>query len=657
MATFKIAIVTTVNDIIIPEDAGVQRQDFGSHIVLLKEKNMLNRLFKLIVIICFLFFSLPVFGVPQTLTHQGKIIDSSNTPITGSANVTFKLYTSLTGGSTVWSQTLALTLDDGYYSVELGPGTPDISSDLFDGSDFYLGITLEGQEEFVPRHKVVSTPYSIRSGAVSGEVNAIGGLFVDGEEWIDNSGNLTVPGELTVDGPLNLPRTTFSELSNPSGDNSGQLYYVTDLGVFYYSNGSEWLNLSSGGNGNNGDMTPPTIASISPDHIDPSTNETITINGQNFADGCEVEFENVESDTVIFLNENQVTSESGELEAGTYSVRLTNPIGLRAYLADALVVDTAPEWVTNAGLLGDVWIAATGDHFTLEATDAEGQEITYTVGEGLPPGLSLDPNTGVISGDPDDISGVVEFELTVTATDTAQSFSERTFTINITEEEPAGNDLFIPEGLEGNLLYLASFNESTVQDSGSWNVGINGSGPTFHDGGLSDNGKYVGNFSSSNYIDIPDINVGNISGSYTFIFWYKGTQMNNCGNWDTGVHGFGDFHGSVYIGLGLNEGKIGIAPAAKGSTVIADDEWHMLVFVHKPNNGYRWDGYIDVNGVMTKEIDNLARTSSTNNQYVRSLGYGYPYSGTTQPTAIDGVQVYNTALTPDQIQEIYDAVM
>ena len=117
-------------------------------------------LFSLSVLVVLLF---PVtgFGVPDFLSHQGRIIQANNTPLAGSANVEFSLYSNVVGGSQEWSQSMSVTFEDGYYSVVLGPGSPTMSTDLFDGGDLYLGVTLEGEDEFSPRQRIISVPYAM----------------------------------------------------------------------------------------------------------------------------------------------------------------------------------------------------------------------------------------------------------------------------------------------------------------------------------------------------------------------------------------------------------------------------------------------------------------------------------------------------------------
>ena len=391
-----------------------------------------------------LFLGGSALAVPTSLSHQGRLLESDGAPMVGVATVTFRLYAVPTGGSALWTYEASLTFDDGFYSTTLGPGTPTLSADLFNGSDLYLGLTVAGQDEFEPRHKISTTPYAWRAAAVTGQVEAVGGLTVDGQEMVDESGNLTVQGTLTVADGFTLPQSTFSNLPTAGNDNKGDIFFVTDREEVFVSTGSQWVSLAGGGNGNS-DSSPPNVNSVNPSQIEPNTDTTITINGQTFEDGAEVEIGGTLMTSVTFVNANTLEVATGtDLVSGNYNVRVTNPVGLRDTLANALIVDGSPEWVTEADL-GSVLNAATGDHITLEATDPEGQTLTYSMVSGqLPPGLSLDSSSGVISGDPDDVESNTNFEFTVTATDTAPTPNvvERDFTLMITPVEPS--NLIVP---------------------------------------------------------------------------------------------------------------------------------------------------------------------------------------------------------------------
>lgn len=376
-----------------------------------------------------MFLSATTVAIPTYIGHQGRILQADNEPMAGVANVAFHLYSQASGGSAIWSQTVSVTFDDGYYSVVLGSGNPALSTDIFDGSERYLGVDLAGQEEFSPRHLVTVVPYAFLSGAVEGDVNATTGVFVNGVEIIDSSGNISTEA-LTVEGSLKMPRSDFSDFPSPSEDNKGQVHYASDQDVAYYSNGSEWVSMSGGGGG---DIVLPVINSSDPTYAEPGQDVQITLSGEGFKSGCEVEIGSTLLSEVEFVSENEVTVMTGtEFSAGVYNIRLTNPEGLRYTLEGGFIADSAPAWDTSEGSLGVVPDSVTGDHFTLEATDPEGQTITYTLAGGsLPPGLALDQDSGVISGDPDDVESDTESSFIITATDSVGNSVDRNFSITV----------------------------------------------------------------------------------------------------------------------------------------------------------------------------------------------------------------------------------
>ena len=59
-----------------------------------------------------------------------------------------------------------------------------------------------------------------------------------------------------------------------------------------------------------------------------------------------------------------------------YSIKITNETsGLSSILSDAISVDNDPSWTTSAGSLGTKEIGDTGNHFTLVATDPDGDYL------------------------------------------------------------------------------------------------------------------------------------------------------------------------------------------------------------------------------------------------------------------------------------------
>ena len=98
--------------------------------------------------------------VPQLISFQGKLYDNEDNPLTGKYEVTFRIYSTESGGSHVWVETLNLNCENGLYSVILGK-TATINLD-FD-SQYWLGVQVAGDVEQSPRYQLVSVPTAFRA--------------------------------------------------------------------------------------------------------------------------------------------------------------------------------------------------------------------------------------------------------------------------------------------------------------------------------------------------------------------------------------------------------------------------------------------------------------------------------------------------------------
>jgi hypothetical protein len=130
-------------------------------------------------------------GVPQLLTEQGRLLDGTGVPVSGSINVTFTVYDAPTSGTTLWTETQTITLDSGYFSAILGETTP-LPATVFDGSTRYLGVTVGTDTEMQPRQAVFSVPYALVAGNATGDITpasvSVGGALV-----IDSTGKWVGP--------------------------------------------------------------------------------------------------------------------------------------------------------------------------------------------------------------------------------------------------------------------------------------------------------------------------------------------------------------------------------------------------------------------------------------------------------------------------------
>jgi len=98
-----------------------------------------------------------VIAGTNTINYQGKLLDSSGTPVTGTVSMTFQIYIIGTS-SAQWSSTRTVQVENGIYQLQLGEatsfGTLDFSQSL------ELGVTVEADNEMTPRQPLSSVAHA-----------------------------------------------------------------------------------------------------------------------------------------------------------------------------------------------------------------------------------------------------------------------------------------------------------------------------------------------------------------------------------------------------------------------------------------------------------------------------------------------------------------
>ena len=320
--------------------------------------------------------------------------------------------------------------------------------------------------------------------------NMGGTIFITGAVADNSISSAKITDDTIVNADINtgaaitgtkIDTTTFggtTGLKLPEGGNStrvnttGLIRFNSDLGLPEYYNGSTYIAIDS----------PPVITSVSPTEVDStaSGNETFTITGERFSIGATVKFI---SGTGTQITPNTVTRDSAtQLSVVAtrssfvnaqepYSVKVINASGLATEKADQINVDSTPTWNTAAGSLGAIGDTDTGNHFTLSATDAEGDTISYSETGGTNiagAGLTLNSSTGVISGDPTDVSSATTVNFTARATANSKTV-DRNFSFIV---NPIRRVQFAMIGAGGG----GGAQDSAYQTGSNENQGIGGCG-------------------------------------------------------------------------------------------------------------------------------------------------------------------------------------
>jgi hypothetical protein len=233
----------------------------------------------------------------------------------------------------------------------------------------------------------------------------------------------------TNTGYLDLPAGSTSQ--RPTTPNGGELRYNSSTGFAEVYTVNGWGTFGA---------QPPSISSVTPATYNGESNTEFTINGANFTIDANVKFidnSGVEyaAATVTYIDSNTLkarTPQDFTVAQEPLDVKVAQVSGMITKV-DCIDCGGLPSWQTSAGLLATI-NDAYGNYTniaTVVATDPDsGASITYSVSSGaLPNGTSLDPNTGVISGDPANVTGQTTSNFSLIATDNAGNQSTRAFSI------------------------------------------------------------------------------------------------------------------------------------------------------------------------------------------------------------------------------------
>ncbi|MBC7709103.1 MAG: hypothetical protein H7203_03510 [Rhizobacter sp.] len=143
------------------------------------------RVLSVLVAVALLFASLAQAQIPRTISYQGYLT-STNGAATSSATLPmlFNIYSGLTGGAALHSETQNVTVSNGIFNVLLGTSTALILP--FD-APYYLGVTVGTDAEMAPRRPLAASPYAIRAATASSADTLAASAIVPGAQIADAS--------------------------------------------------------------------------------------------------------------------------------------------------------------------------------------------------------------------------------------------------------------------------------------------------------------------------------------------------------------------------------------------------------------------------------------------------------------------------------------
>jgi endosialidase-like protein len=149
--------------------------------------------------------------IPTYISYQGRLLDSNGDPMTDvEHDIVLNIYVDDVTPTPLWSSgILTGTPSDGLFSIHLGP----IPSSVFtEGSQRYLGITIDSDPEMTPRTEITSVPYAYRS------------QVADTAEFANNiQGVSTQPGSMLINNDIG---DSAIVLSSELASNLSRIYMI-----------------------------------------------------------------------------------------------------------------------------------------------------------------------------------------------------------------------------------------------------------------------------------------------------------------------------------------------------------------------------------------------------------------------------------------------
>lgn len=210
------------------------------------------------------FLSRSVQAVPIQITQQGRILTNTGSTVTGTHDVTFRIYDDTSSNLPLWTESIVISFNNGYYAAILGTdesGNP-LDSEVLSLYPLYLELQLDNNSPMTPRQEITSAPYA----QIAGVAESVNGGIVNASEVQINSVPVVDSNRNWLGQPITIEWSQIQNIPNSvsDGDDNTQLsesdveHYVTNNGISLHEdttlNGQEILTVG---------MDSDTLANIS----------------------------------------------------------------------------------------------------------------------------------------------------------------------------------------------------------------------------------------------------------------------------------------------------------------------------------------------------------------------------------------------------------
>jgi len=181
--------------------------------------------FTAFVVILSLFVVSPAYSATsqfsKLLSYQGKLTTSAGVTVADSTyNFRFRIYTTATGGSAIFDETISTTTSAGLFALLVGKASS--TADLNFNQPLYVGMTINNDPEMTPRKELSSAPFAFEADKLDG---------LDSSDFVQTNSTSTIASTsantiFTVNqqgtgGILSLQKTGVSMLEVTNDGNVG----------------------------------------------------------------------------------------------------------------------------------------------------------------------------------------------------------------------------------------------------------------------------------------------------------------------------------------------------------------------------------------------------------------------------------------------------
>lgn len=149
-------------------------------------------------------FAVTVQAIPNLISYQGVLNDQNGLPVTGTVNITFRIYDMDTGGVALWNENQSVQVETGLFNVKLG-AVQQLPASVFVSDSLYLGTQIGADGEMTPRQRITPGPYLqsvVPIGTIMAWAKDLTGIPALADSWVECNGQTLSDSESPLDGQV-----------------------------------------------------------------------------------------------------------------------------------------------------------------------------------------------------------------------------------------------------------------------------------------------------------------------------------------------------------------------------------------------------------------------------------------------------------------------